>query len=406
MSSRIYCSKGFSLIETAIGMVVAGLIIAGILAMAQAENADRRQRYTSGNLAKIETAINQYYRLTGAYPRPANLSFNEINPNYGKEESWVNAAAIPQCSSATWFSTNGICRTTADPNIAAVVGAVPFAALQLNIEDSLDGWDNKIIYVVTEVKTDPSRFSDNNGVITSQALDINRVPTVVDNLTDFVLFSTGETGRGGYGKDGIPIAPCGTMAQGFDNENCDFDSVFILEVNPNNLSIPNARSEVAGAGFYDDITEEQAQVPISTWFPSLTNNADIITLATRIGIGTTNPQVSIHVVGDIRVDSNIMSSNICDENNNNCFEPELITGTRPEMRCDNTDIMFGEQPMMEVANSKVGCASSVDAGGTLIDVDGKRLQLDMNIYNPADCYATGMLVTGFNASGDPICTVP
>ncbi len=406
MSKKIYCDKGFSLIGIAIGMIVAGLIIAGILAIAQAENANRKQANTAGNMTKIETAINQYYRLTGAYPKPANLSFNETNPNYGKEESWASPATIPQCSSATWFSTDGICRTTADPNIAAIVGAVPFATLQLNIEDSLDGWGNKIIYVVTEVKTDSSRFSDNNGVITSQALDINRIPTVVNNFTDFVLFSTGKTGRGGYGKDGIPVAPCGTLAQGFDNENCDFDSVFILEVNPNNLSIPNARSEVTGAGFYDDITEEQTQVPVSTWFPNLTNNLDIITLATRIGVGTTDPQVAIHVIGDVRIDGNVMSNNICDENNSNCFDPELITGTRPEMRCDNTDIMFGDQPMMEIANSKVGCASSVDAGGSLIDTNGNRLQLDMDIYNPADCYATGMLVTGFSASGDPICATP
>ena len=77
---------GFSLLEVALALLVIGTIIAPIMAMYKAEMYGDRIANTRGKLAKIENAINQYFKAGNAsYPCPASLTVGEGDPTHGEE---------------------------------------------------------------------------------------------------------------------------------------------------------------------------------------------------------------------------------------------------------------------------------------------------------------------------------
>ncbi len=415
--------NGISLIEVAIGLIVLGLIVTPIMQSYNIKVKKESKQVTRGSLKNAQNSINQYYASgNGAYPCPASLTLGESDVDFGKSGD-CTLANIKLCTDQSWKSNEGICKTDDTAN-AVIIGGVPFATIKMNQENALDYWGNKIIYAVTFEQTDNATFTANSGQIRVNAVDDpllvqsgfeDGIPEEKTNTIDFFLFSTGSSSGGGFTKDGIAITSCGNALNGYESENCNFDNRFFYDTNPNN-NTASAFSEVVGVNFYDDITLGQESVPESTWFqhPDNASYTDdfVMTLSTAIGIGTTTPNETIDVVGDIRTNGGIETDSICDINNIECFDPELITGTRDEMECDADNTLYGNQAVMRLANNQVYCGSAIYSDAPNIPpplqgmpIEGEAITVDTNVINDNTC-DDGELISGIKLNGDVICVVP
>ncbi len=427
---------GFTLLEAAIALTMVGLIMVPIIQTYKVDLITESWETTQGTLANSETAINQfYYGDNFEYPCPASVSLGENDPSFG-ESGDCTLANIKLCIDPAWVGSEGICKTS-DTTDAIIIGAVPFSTLLMPQEQALDFWGNKIIYAVTFEQTDDTTFQGNNGRIRVLAVDSSEAirlriengtaPTLADNGTpdektdsvDFFLFSTGETAFGGYTKDGVATQPCAIPANGFDHENCDLDDTFFYDKNPNDSD--SALATVPGPNFFDDMTRAQISLPEQTWFQHPNHTPYLITMSTRIGIGTAIPRASVEVVGNIRTNGTLQSDQLCDVDGNDCVDPELITGTLPQMRCDPLGTIEGTQAVMQIANSQVHCNSAIypshdssgvphpDAGDPIA---GMTLTVDTSVFtgstNPdtSRVCPPGQLATGFDSSGKLICVIP
>ncbi len=392
--------NGISLIEVAIGLIVIGLIVTPLMQDYNIRIKKESNNMTRGSLGNIKGSINQYYASgNGYYPCPASLILGENATGFGKSGD-CTLANVKLCTDPLWLTNEGICKTD-NTNNAVIIGGTPFTTLKMQQENALDYWGNKIIYAVTFEQTNNLTFAANSGQIRVNAVDDPVAPTngglpeEKASDIDFFLFSTGASGTGGFTKDGINISICSSAANGYETENCDFDNRFFDD--------RNAFSEKAGASFYDDIILEQESVPEATWFQHSNSNF-VITLNDAIGIGTTTPSETIDVVGDIRTDGGVHSDAICDTNSANCFDPELITGTKDAMECDAGLTLAGDQAVMMLANNRVYCNITKDSNGNPIG-DGEVIAVDTNVIKANTCN-DDELISGIDANGDFKCVIP
>jgi len=417
VSGPLARDAGFSLLEVALALMVIGMIVAPLLATYNAEITRDRLNDTRGKLAKIESSINQhFYAGNGYYPCPASLIIGEGNTEHGIGGDCSVLGNLTLCTDNSWKTGAGLCVTSYDPLDAVVIGAVPFGDLNISQMDTIDVWGNKILYAVTYMQTDPATFQDHIGAIDLIGLDPadnnntkDIVPPVfIESPADFFLVSLGETGDGAYTKDGVLVSNCMNNLNSNDFENCDFDSRFMNDHHPENRDFSGARSAIPGPRFYDDITRFQTSVPESIWFPHADFTDHIVTMATDVGIGTPDPQETLDVVGNIRVDGNLKSDLICNSDEGACFDPELITGTRPEMLCN--EVSGGFKGAASVADNRLKCNSAVRLDGLPTDPNGVVFVVptgpSANDFDVNDCSQTGELLQGFAPNGDPICALP
>lgn len=396
----VFCNKnkGFSLIEIAILMVIVGLFA---VPLAQAYHIWVKQKeYGTTEARQIEVlyAINHFVNENGRYPVPASLIAIEGDAAYGAEG---NPDPL-ECTNAGWEATDGLCRTDT-ANGPILIGAVPFQALRLNASSSIDKWHNRFLYAVSRNQTDPALYSalDTAGAITVRSYSESHVPTIdVTHGTtyDVIVVSHGRTGMGAYTVAGVQPIPC--TAGRVESENCNLTSTFILHVHPENSSVrTHATSDTPR--FYDDMTRAQNFVPTDQWYRHNPAVSHATTRATRIGINTNDPEVRVDVHGNIRADTAIVSDAVCGAGGLDCFNPRIIAGTQPEMDCNQNSIP-GTEPVLRIANSRVRCGSPVDNSGNPIDGDA----FQFTTFTPKNCLATGELMIGIDASGQPICAVP
>lgn len=342
----------------------------------------------------VRNAINIYIPNNGRYPRPAKFNVSEGDTDFGAE----GVANPALCSSASWFATDGLCRTDNTAS-AVLIGAVPFNALGMSIEGTKDYWGNPLLYAVSLSQTDALTYGSAGGSVTVQVLDPARDPVNLATNYDMLVVSFGETAKGGYSNAATLISPCvGSVAENED-ENCDFDDTFLLDRDPDNIE-NSTYSEVAGQDFFDDFTLAQDTFPRDIWYQHEVDPNYVISQATRVGVGTTDPQARLHVMGDTQVDTNIQSNQICNSDVTACFNPEIIDGNVPDMDCRENTVP-GEEPVLSIGNSRVYCASAVDPAGNAID--GQAYRFDMSIFTAQDCQTTGQLMQGIDASGRPVC---
>tara|TARA_R110001592_G_scaffold3525_26_gene20137 strand:- start:5756 stop:7045 length:1290 start_codon:yes stop_codon:yes gene_type:complete len=408
---------GLSLIEAAIGLVVISLIALPMIQAQTQQIADKIYKGNYGTLANAEQGINQFFGSgAGVYPCPASLTLAEGDTGFGVSGD-CTLTNVRLCTDAAWPASEGICKTDNTPD-AIIIGGVPFATLQMPQDESLDYWGNKVFYAVTQKQTDPATYATNAGEIRILAADsalqvaagtADGVPDQLGSFYDMILFSTGSNGVGGYSKDGVAIGVCGNATTGFESENCDLDNVFFVDKNPN-ADDGAIRSDVAGVNYYDDWTRAQETPPISTWFQHNSPTNFVLTLATKVGIGTTDPSDSLEVMGAIRVEptasftGRLKSDSICNESN--CFDPDIITHTSLDMSCESSAEFPYKRAVTEIRDSSTKCSTGLvpnpGSGPAYIPYgDGNNVSVDATKFNAFTC-GGGQVAAGF-VNGDLVC---
>lgn len=417
----ILAREGLSLLETAVALIVIGLVVVPMLRVYHHNLVEKTFDETRGRLASVVESINQHFASgNGAYPCPANLSLKPGDVGYGKADTCL-ISSIRDCGDVSWFTNGGICKTN-DGTGNIIIGGVPFADVGIPDEYSLDSWSNKFIYAVTHTQTDSGSYTTGNGKIGVMTADnpltvaLGIDDGIIDLLPDpyeIFIFSTGASGKGGYTSTGQHLSGCTAVSDGNEYENCNFDSVFMARKGKEkNTSV---YSEVRGNEFYDDITIRQETLPIGYWFGHENDTDFILTTATHIGIGTTNPdKYSLEVMGNIKVETTDQANNkgghtqsdqICDDTGTYCFNPTSITEAKDEMNCNASTAYLRDRAVKKISDNKVTCTNikALNGSGTAVTPsDGINLKVDTTKFRDKEC-GNGEIAAGIKANGEIIC---
>ena len=386
---------GVSLLEVAVGLAIAGLLLAGVLSSYVSYK--RNMPYTNTEFTRnlLLNAMSEFVLMHGRLPCPADPTLPRTSPNAGREFCLADGGG-KVCRAYGGGVGGQICRidaaddTQADADGAldpALVGVVPYVTLGLVAEDAIDGWRNQHSYTVTEYLTRAGSGAVNSKTYSSQfgALKLSLYDKTKDafdnaqnsetgkaNTYPYFIISHGPDGKGAYSLDGHQTVPC--TGEGYDIENCNKDAAFYSVENKGALT-----SFVKGPRYYDDPAPlSQLNKDTDKWGAGSSAGTGFIynKAGQKVGIGTHEPQWELHVVGDISAESYAVNQ-VCDSAGANCFIPEIFGG------------------------AGISCN-----GGLVLGISAGKLVCQTRTYGsdyiPGTC-AAGKYVVGFGSDRKIIC---
>lgn len=188
---------GFSLLELSIVTVIMSIVaVMGLEGVAAYMNRTA-YRVTAERLEIVDQAIARYARTYNRLPCPALRSDNFNSSCYGKERN--GSLGVGTCN-----DTAGTCR--ADTLTGVFYGNVPARDLGLPLNMMVDGYGNRLFYVVTadQVRTTAPNFAQTPDaiIVRSGKIDNNcgGPGQLCQNrgMASYFLFSVGADKRGGY----------------------------------------------------------------------------------------------------------------------------------------------------------------------------------------------------------------
>ena len=179
--------RGFTLIELAIVMAVAGLMLAGAMKLLGGQLDQSRLKATRERLQSAYDALVTYYVTNTALPCPADGGLTAADAGYGR--------AQPE--------GGGPCA-----GVAAARQVLPWRTLGLQEELSYDGWRRRLTYVVSAPLTTagaagPGDLPIRNGAASQPGT------TELTAAAAFVVISHGENGLGAWLPSGQQKDPAG-----------------------------------------------------------------------------------------------------------------------------------------------------------------------------------------------------
>ncbi len=206
--------RGFSLLELSIVMAIVSVVAVLGLEMANQLIARRAYSETQAKLERIDAAVMKFYKVHQRLPCAAYVSDNGIENG--------------DCTILTWVIAKPV-----------IFGDVPYATLNLQFEDTIDGYGNRINYVVSrQLALDPTTGGADNFNASPAAIEVRTgqlqqpCTTSCSVLADpyaspvtgaaYLIFSNGADGRGARNRVGNQAKPCYAASTDvrIDSQNC------------------------------------------------------------------------------------------------------------------------------------------------------------------------------------------
>ena len=230
-----HAQSGFTLIAMALILMVAAVTITAILPDEVHDNA-AKIILTQKRLDTIKTALENHALSKGVdMPCPARIDRIYTAAEFQQPVTDCDLA-MTRCdtSDPTFNNYKGIYCSLGS---GVVAGGVPVAALNLSDSYMLDGWGNKIIYIVDSAATRlagplPTTYSSAfqiYGIDTTAPRNMRGgllMNTILQRPVSLLL-STGANANGAVGYSGIR-KNCNLSA--YDGQNCDFNTDMIQYV--------------------------------------------------------------------------------------------------------------------------------------------------------------------------------
>jgi hypothetical protein len=189
-----------------------------------------------------------------------------------------------------------------------LIGAVPYRALEIPVDATIDAHKNRLTYAVTLTSTDPATYIDNpaDPALHSGGIDVvdsggNTLLSVAETAHAF-FFSHGADGKGSFTDGGI-LNAASDCTTGVDAGNCDGDASFVAAM----------QSYGTEDAYYDDVstyTLLAEGTEDKLWARSPVSTANIYNInSNNVGIGTSDPQRVLHVAGDTLVEGSLIAEN-------------------------------------------------------------------------------------------------
>jgi type II secretory pathway pseudopilin PulG len=406
---------GFSFIELAFALGLAGLLLAAALQAWRIQKPRQLQALLTARQEAVQEAMEEFFLRHHRYPCPADPALPESDPDAGREGSCAMAAVIPASACGRVFPAKGggVCRVVGqrdtdgalggDGKDSVVTGALPFEALGMSPADTYDAWSNKLAYAVTLRLTSSSTVQpEQQGTIalrdaegfamTARWIEGYIVRPPSDNY-GFVVWSYGSGRRGGYTSQGVQAQGCGAGGPARDDENCDADSIFLFEpVDTTARRLGKGfRAHVGGAEFFDShLIAYSRQLRADPGWKSDLDRKSVQNSAGFVGIGLQAPQSALHVsdpdpmMNAVRA-TETAAMRYCDEDGGSCFMGDAISGAR----------MLGCGEGAAVAGFEAGSLSC------------PRLLPPASITADGACTVQGEYMKGIDAiTGEIVCGVP
>lgn len=419
MSHLLKRIKGYTLIETAMVLVVAGMLIGTLASVYTLYIKDRDFKKTDSTVESVSSALLAYVNMYGRYPCPSQPNIGRGQPGHGMELCAPNndilnpLPAAGNCfehGSAATALAEGVCveESTAPVTDKKILkGALPFKILNIPESETVDQYGYKLSYAVTNSMTNKDTFSlepAKSGAIILVD-DNDNIITGGTNGAHFYVFSSGKNGAGAYTRDGILSSTCpADPAQ--ENENCD-------TLIGDGLYRHALKSEQQGNGFFDDQGYYHARLNVQQWEYSDTNSDDItykvpgkLVIGAPVAANLTNAS-KVEVKGAVYTDGGvIMSDQICDTSaghadaNPACFTSEMIGGQVAEgegLLCPRDDIDGVGAYMVGIQNGRVICEDEIYTscpGGTFIKEIRANGQIVCSVPPPASCPPMTLTICG------------
>lgn len=216
---------GYTLLEMAIALAIIGFATGALYTTLTASYAIQTLSGTNSELDKIQSALDTFVAKNGYVPCPATRTAAVASATYG---------VATDCTASAPAGTVDVGSGSAQIRI----GVVPTRTLDLNDSDMLDGWNNRITYVVIkQLAQNGTNFTSYSNT-TADSIIINdsngnriNAPLADDNHVVYLLISHGRSGHGAYNSNGASFIACGSFV---DSENCNNNNIFIdTNYNPN-----------------------------------------------------------------------------------------------------------------------------------------------------------------------------
>ncbi|HEX2621182.1 MAG TPA: hypothetical protein VHL11_13565, partial [Phototrophicaceae bacterium] len=405
----------------AIVIMILGVAIAAFSPLYKLHMDYQETQKTKISIDDITASIGGFRAVNGRYPCPASLTAQHGDANYGREDCSDLTALAPAGT-----CVNGICREQSERAIPHMdpylpgnpivgtppmvrVGAVPFRELNIDESEAYDGYDNRVMYVVTENLMDDVTFrADQGGIeIVNDATPATPIISPAASA-HFLIFSYGKDTVGAYNKSGTRNACTPGVTE---TENCN------TAVN-SRYKQAQVRSNTSGS-YFDDVMTYFTQTEVPLWQLSTREQGSIMQKpGGDVGMnflsasdsfigsaGATTKQAQIN--GDLvaqddpttgtpmapQIEGDIMTDNLCPSGglaSGDCFSTDLLAGTvnisagvnvGGGMKCPEDDTTGSTGPyMLGVANGQPICGSQT----------------------PIQC-PPGEIMTGINPNGEIEC---
>lgn len=400
MIKQLKDERGFSLIELALVLVMAGLVITPAISIYHQQRIESDWDKTEAHVDTSTDELGRFRSIHGRYPCPAPSSAAPGDLTYGHEDCTAHAAGT--CAGGTCTSTSNI------PGQLILSGSMPFKTLNLQEADSYDSYLNRLDYSVTLDLTSNTTFSLSGGGIS--ITDKSVAPQSIIDPPDrahFVVISHGQNQFGGTTKAGVANLGC-LGASLPEQENCDLDSTFVSGEIENN---------------FDDRISFFSGVALAEWQTSELDLDEIhLKNATNLAIGasiatdlSTAEQASVSTFaaesGSIIAsddenpgEGRFYSERLCEFDataatvNTKCFSPPLFAGNL-------TPNVVGAETLYEDTTnpgSGMSCYDPAYIGNTkfLVGIKNGQPICDDEIY--ISC-PTGTFITGIDSNGQIVC---
>jgi len=420
INSRKLNNDGFSLIELSIALIIVGILIAGAALPYKVWMEEKQREETQDHIEAMANAVQWFVAINGRYPCPAPLGLSRSDPDYGRESDCTDASqSVGSCASGLCIaesnreigedaSGNLILDFNGDGSIDALndsprnprirIGAVPFRDLGLHEELTVDGYNNRIVYAVTEFQA----RNDSPGIaVQADAGGIGIVDNDGDSAmsvpdsADFIVLSHGKDGAGAYSFAGGSAFNCPNSST-LDGENCDGDAIFRS----------GEYSTATGSNRNDDVVMYEIPANAPRWVVSEDNVNDIYAMrppgSNQARVASdyrfdwferffrTDPSLftpeqatqfasdsALWVGGNALVEGEIQTNRICDENVENCFSPSMIGGSDPDngrgMACPDGEFMAGIKDGQPVCRRRIVLQCQDDKTLRGFDTDGEPI---------------------------------
>ena len=356
-------SKGFTLIEMAIVLMVMGVMIAAAVSAYRQYATSNDIDVTIDHIDRAQSELREFYGLRGGYPCPARPDAAPGDADYGV----AAAACRPEdaCPAGLVCTTDGTRDADKDGNPdRVVIGVLPFQTLADNADyvdfkakDGVDGFKTLFTYAVSSSMTVHNPI-DGVGCSVSRPCNVqlgaialkdefgrntlNEIGTdAVDNAATahYVIVSHGDNRKGGYSSEGGLIDDCTffNTASGTDDmpapgnnigdsdveieiENCDRnDGIFVKGL----------RSMADNDNYYDDIVYFNTSTANVLWRKS---NFDPLyqynTNYGNVGVGVSEPLSKLHISGNLKAETSLISDGgyCAADDGNDCLQPSALMG--------------------------------------------------------------------------------
>lgn len=362
---------GFTNVELLVYFVFFSLTVGLLFHLYNVYASGRSKDATWQALEMSRGALSTFLSEQKKYPCPARLDLGPDDPGYG----------VADCNGVPSFASPGRDADLANGDDLVMVGAVPFKTLldpdgvpasgdETEIKDesgdafffserhTVDGWGNKLTYLVTANLTSETSYDDYHGAIPvtdETGIDL----TAPAKSAHFALISHGIDGRGARTRDGGLRSPCNRFFTApilNQTENCDHNDPKIL------IGLRNSHPSY----YYDDsvrfivrqtstLWKVTGAIPMDNGTPGDTTDDYFTTLVqnanagfVRVG-GAGVPTQKLTINGALR-GINVAATEICDESGTDCMPVTRLGGDDPEMKCPNPN-----QAIAKIESNQVFC---------------------------------------------------